>query len=113
MKRPRRWFGKELFEYCEDRADERCQLIAGRGYDSATGYVYAVGPIEVGFSEVKLRTFSPLGEAIFSERDPLQATSTVARHDGSGAPPQMTTTGSLAAPALAPVPAVSAGPPLR
>jgi len=110
VKRPRRWLGQELFEYCEDRADDRCKLVAGRRYDTGTGYVYAVGPLEVGFAEVRLRTFSPLGEAIFSEREPMAAM--IARSDASDDTLPATAAGSLAAPALGPVPRVSSGPPL-
>jgi hypothetical protein len=113
VKRARRWLGQQLFEFCDDSGDERCKLVAGRRYDAATGYVYAVGSIEVGFSEVKLRTFSPLGEAIFSESEAMDASTLVARSEGSEVPPPLSSPGSVAAPALAPTPAVSAGPPRR
>ncbi|RIL05337.1 MAG: hypothetical protein DCC71_10760 [Proteobacteria bacterium] len=63
----KRMFGQLVFPHCDDRSDE-CTLVPARRYDRSTGYVNAVGSIvgrALGFSA---RTFSAIGEAVFSER---------------------------------------------
>lgn len=67
----RRTFGQLLFPFCE-RAERGCTLVAPVRYDSRTGYVNAVGSIVARAMGAAARTFSPLGEAIFSERDGAQ-----------------------------------------
>jgi len=66
---PRSWLGQQLFHYCDDPTARGCEVVAGQRLDRATGYVYAVGTLNVHFGQVTLRTFSPLGEAIFAEID--------------------------------------------
>ncbi len=63
----RHTLGQLVFPFCE-RAEHGCTLIAPVRYDSRTGYVNAVGSIVARAMGAAARTFSPLGEAIFSER---------------------------------------------
>lgn len=63
----KRMFGQLVFPHCGDES-AGCTLVPPRRYDRHTGYVNAVGSIvgrALGFSA---RTFSALGEAVFSER---------------------------------------------
>jgi len=64
----RRTLGQLVFPLCE-RAERGCTLVAPVRYDPRTGYVNAVGSIVARAVGVVARTFSPLGEAIFAERD--------------------------------------------
>lgn len=64
----RHTLGQLVFPFCE-RTGDRCTLVAPVRYDSRTGYVNAVGSILARAMGSAARTFSPLGEAIFSERD--------------------------------------------
>jgi len=64
----RRTLGQLVFPFCE-RAERGCTLVAPVRYDFRTGYVNAVGSIVARAMGAAARTFSPLGEAIFSERD--------------------------------------------
>jgi hypothetical protein len=64
----RHTLGQLVFPFCE-RAERGCTLVAPVRYDSRTGYVNAVGSIVARAIGAAARTFSPLGEAIFSERD--------------------------------------------
>jgi hypothetical protein len=65
---PRSRFGHLIFEFCSEERD--CTPVPPRPYDPFTGYVNAVGAIAastaLGPGSV---TFSPLGEAIWSEVD--------------------------------------------
>lgn len=63
---PRTLLGHEYRRYCRS-ADARCTVVAPRAYDRGTGYVNAVGEILARSGPFQVRTFSPLGEAIFSE----------------------------------------------
>lgn len=64
---PRSRFGQLLFEHCGSRSPD-CNLVAPRPYDPDTGYVNAVGSIEArAMGGITTQTFSPLGEAVFSE----------------------------------------------
>jgi len=67
----RRTLGQLVFPLCE-RAERGCTLVAPVRYDVRTGYVNAVGSIVARAMGVAARTFSPLGEAIFMERDGAQ-----------------------------------------
>ena len=67
----RRTLGQLVFPLCE-RAERGCTLVAPARYDVRTGYVNAVGSIVARAMGVAARTFSPLGEAIFMERDGAQ-----------------------------------------
>ena len=64
----RRRLGQLVFPFCE-RAVRGCTLIDPVRYDFQSGYVNAVGSIVVRAVGAAARTFSPLGEAVFSERD--------------------------------------------
>ncbi len=64
----RRTFGQLLFPYCEG-ATRGCTLVAPVRYDFRSGYVNAVGSLVARAVGAAARTFSPLGEALFSERD--------------------------------------------
>jgi hypothetical protein len=67
FEKPRQWFGQQLFGYCAERQRADCTIVEPRGYDADTGYVNAVGDLAVRFKGITVRTFSPLGEAVFSE----------------------------------------------
>lgn len=72
FRKPRRLLGQSVVDYCDPDAQRDCVRVRPRRYDPATGYVNAVGPIEVENALIGVRTFSTLGEAIFSERDGSQ-----------------------------------------
>jgi hypothetical protein len=63
---PRTVFGQLVFEHCA-RDAKGCTLVAARRYDPRSGYVNAVGALVARALGVAVETFSPLGEAIFSE----------------------------------------------
>lgn len=82
FQRAREVLGQLLFGFCSESGDPGCTLVRPRGYDGATGYVNAVGELEVQSRLASIRTFSPLGEAVFSEAaDASEAT--MARLDAS------------------------------
>jgi hypothetical protein len=63
---PRERLGHLLFEHCED--GDECRLVAPHAYDPGTGYVNAVGSISASaIGGLGTQTFSPLGEAVFTE----------------------------------------------
>jgi hypothetical protein len=64
---PKRMLGHLVFAYCEGAGRPGCTLVEAVPYDSEDGYVNAVGDLAADFHGVTLRTFSPLGEAIFRE----------------------------------------------
>ena len=65
---PRSFLGEQLFRSCLPERVERCTPIRSHRYDPTSGYVNAVGELAVKTSVgLELRTFSPLGEAQFSE----------------------------------------------
>lgn len=64
---PRVVLGQRLHGFCERAGSPDCTLVAGVRYDRSRGYVNAVGSLAVEFRGITLRTFSPLGEARFSE----------------------------------------------
>lgn len=108
--KPRRWLGQMLFGYCDDPSQRSCEIVSGRSYDRDSGYVYAVGAMQVHFGKLKLPTFSPLGEAIFSEAEAVGSRTAVAAVHGER---NQTATASLAASASqsgSVLPAVSTGP---
>jgi hypothetical protein len=106
---PRRWLGQEIFEFCDDAGDAKCRLVPAKDYDSSRGYVNAVGNLSVRFGDLVVRTFSPLGEAMFSEVEIAPAMAAV-RSDRLRTGPVLPT-GAAAMRGFAPTPAVSAGPP--
>jgi len=64
---PRRVLGQPVSYFCDPDARDDCVRVRPHRYDPATGYVNAVGPIEVENPVLGMRTFSTLGEARFSE----------------------------------------------
>jgi hypothetical protein len=64
---PRSVFGQLVFEHCA-RVAPGCTLVAPRRYDPRSGYVNAVGSLVARAMGMAMQTFSPMGEAIFSER---------------------------------------------
>ena len=90
--------GQQIFGYCDARVGPSCNFVTASGYDAASGYVNAIGDLSVHFGDLKLRTFSPLGEAVFSEAGP---------HDVQ---PAVTAAGVVGGPDWASLPDVSAGP---
>ena len=68
-RKPRSFLGQPVNYFCEPGSSEGCVAVAAQRYDAATGYVNAVGTIEVESLIKRLRTFSTIGEAIFSEID--------------------------------------------
>jgi hypothetical protein len=73
---PRSRLGQLLFRFCTRTDGEDCTLVSAAPYDPRSGYVNAVGPILAGSTVVTTRTFSPLGEARFSEIGTAAAVST-------------------------------------
>lgn len=63
---PRSLLGSILFDHCGGRDDD-CTLVAPRAYDPFTGYVNAVGSLSARAGGLSTDTFSPLGEAVFTE----------------------------------------------
>jgi len=85
FQRAREVLGQLLFGYCSEGADRDCTLVRPRGYDHATGYVNAVGRLEVQSRVASLRTFSPLGEAIFTEAANANESALASAQTGSAA----------------------------
>jgi hypothetical protein len=111
VKKPRHWLGQQLFGYCSDVDGERCTVVDARGYDAASGYVNAVGDMSVRFGEVTLHTYSPLGEAVFSESEPQSVTASTHADPHPSGGPSATAVGAIGQADWVSVPAVSAGPP--
>ncbi len=111
VKKPRRWMGQQLFGYCSDEDGQRCTVADASVYDAASGYVNAVGELSVRFGDLALRTFSPLGEAVFSEVEPQNVTASTHPDPHSVAGAAVTAIGAIAEPDWTFPPAVSAGPP--
>ncbi len=63
----RRFLGQLIFAHCADPNPARCTLVQPAEYDETRGYVNAVGSLIVRYHGLTLHTFSPLGEAVFSE----------------------------------------------
>jgi len=68
-RKPRSVLGQPVNYFCDPEARRDCTQVRPRRYDPVTGYVNAVGPIEVENTVLGVRTFSTLGEAVFSERE--------------------------------------------
>ena len=60
-------FGNRLHRLCREPDSEDCTLVTPLQLDRGTGYVNAVGALEAKSSVSTVRTFSPLGEALFEE----------------------------------------------
>jgi len=68
-----RVLGEPYARLCDGPAGQ-CTLVEPQVYDPATGYVNAVGRITAHNGALSIDSFSPLGEAIFSEiGDPFDA----------------------------------------
>jgi hypothetical protein len=67
FRRSSRILGNELFPFCSDPDSMRCQIVPGYALDRDSGYVNAVGAIAARTGPVEVRSFSPLGEALFRE----------------------------------------------
>jgi hypothetical protein len=66
---PRRILRNTFFPFCGGSAKivDDCTLVTPTPYQGRSGYVNAVGDLSVQSKLVTLHTFSPLGEAVFSE----------------------------------------------
>jgi hypothetical protein len=109
--KPRRWLGQQIFGYCRHADGQRCTAVAARSYDTASGYVNAVGDLYVRFGDVTLHTFSPLGEAVFLEVEPQSATAPPPSDSDSAGGAVVTSVGAVGQADWASAPAVSARPP--
>jgi len=69
FREPRRVLGQSVSYFCDPDARDDCVRVRPRRYDPVTGYVNAVGSIDVENAVLGVRTFSTLGEAMFSELD--------------------------------------------
>ena len=105
FREPRSWLGQLLFHFCEEPDSRTCTLVTATDYVASSGYVNAVGAMRVGFGEIHVRTFSPLGEAVFSEVDDAALAS--APRPAAAVRSEISARGE---PDLAALPAVSAGP---
>jgi hypothetical protein len=61
--------GQRVHRFCTAADAGPCTLVPARTYDPITGYVNAVGAIGANSGPIRFESFSPLGEAIFSELD--------------------------------------------
>jgi hypothetical protein len=66
---PGRVMGRMVHRFCADTDASRCTLVPARSFDPASGYVNAVGDVMARSGPLRVHSFSPLGEAIFSEAD--------------------------------------------
>jgi hypothetical protein len=64
---PRSVWGRTLNPYCDDVESSRCTRVESSSYDRERGYVNAVGYITIDSPISQMATYSPLGEARFSE----------------------------------------------
>jgi hypothetical protein len=73
----RRFLGQTYHRLCREPEPERCTVVEARRYDPASGYVNAVGGLEARSGRLRIQSFAPFGEAIFSEAavayDPVAA----------------------------------------
>ncbi len=74
----RRILGETVNRYCTPPGARSCTAVEPRQYDPETGYVNAVGSVQVDSRIMRLKTFSTLGEARLSEMDPSEAGPTLA-----------------------------------
>jgi hypothetical protein len=64
---PANLLGQRVHRFCAAADTGPCTLVPARTYDPITGYVNAVGAIGANSGAIRFESFSPLGEAIFSE----------------------------------------------
>lgn len=62
-----RMMGEAYPRLCEAPESERCTVVAPHRYDPTTGYVNAVGRVIARSAGLSVQSFSPIGEAVFSE----------------------------------------------
>jgi hypothetical protein len=67
--RSSRLMGEAYPKVCRKPDASRCTVIYPVQYDDETGYVNAVGQVTARSAGIVVRSFSPLGEAIFGEID--------------------------------------------
>jgi len=65
---PHQILGLEIHSFCEAAA-ANCTPMSARPYAPESGYVHAIGPVVATAGLTKIRSYCPLGEAIFSELD--------------------------------------------
>lgn len=65
---PHRVLGLEINPFCEDTA-ANCTPVSAQPYAPESGYVHAIGPVVATAGLTKVRSYCPLGEAIFTEID--------------------------------------------
>ena len=64
--------GQMIFRYCTPkRSGASCRLVPALPYDRQTGYVNAIGALSARAHGIDFHTFSPLGETVWSEVEPL------------------------------------------
>jgi hypothetical protein len=75
------YLGRKAHAFCESApaAARDCTLVPPRPLNPESGYVNAIGSVRAETPLIRLRAFSPLGEARFSERADRQRED--ARHD--------------------------------
>ncbi len=66
----RRLLGQRVHRFCVPGKANGCHSVNASVYDPVTGHVNAVGHLDVETRLMQLRSFSSLGEAVFSELDP-------------------------------------------
>ncbi len=69
------YLGKKAHRFCESalEASHECTLVPPLPLHPDSGYVNAIGSVRAATPFVRLRAFSPLGEARFSEREDRQS----------------------------------------
>jgi hypothetical protein len=63
---PHQVLGLEVNPFCEDSA-ANCTPMSARPYAPESGYVHAIGPVVASAGLTKVRSYCPLGEAVFTE----------------------------------------------
>jgi hypothetical protein len=87
FKQPKDVMGQRVHRFCAAADSDPCTLVPARTYDPLTGYVNAVGTIGANSGPIRFESFSPLGEAIFSELDYPLLAAPVSAHVSSAPPP--------------------------
>ncbi len=64
-----RLFGEAYHRICAEPDRSECTVVQPHALDPRTGYVNAVGTVTAQSGPLRLRSFSPLGEAVFTEID--------------------------------------------
>ena len=66
-RKPKRILGQTVFRLCIEPSSKDCTMVQPAPLDAQRGYVNAVGGISARSGFFTTRTFSPLGEAVFTE----------------------------------------------